>query len=163
MPGPRFQILTTEQDGEVVVNATLHRPADHCYRLFCDADRIPEWLWVVDTAIVQERDESNRALRVDFMGALERASIGYTLRYAYSDDERRVSWHHEGRGVEQLFGSARFISLPDGGCQLEYRLDTRITEGLPPWADELYRTRPAESVVIDFCEYVERDADIDDR
>jgi hypothetical protein len=69
-----------------------------------------------------------------------------------------VSWHHEGHGVKHLFGSAQFTALPDGGCKLEYRLDTRLTDGLPPWADELYRKRPAESVVIDFCEYVERDA-----
>jgi len=152
---PEFQIEVEVRDGETVVSARLRRTAEECYRLFCDADLIPEWLWVVDTAVVQERDPRNRAVRVDFIGALERASIGYTLSYEYDDAGLEVRWHHLGRGVRELAGSARFVSREDGGCLLEYRLRTQLTAGLPPWADQLYTERPAETVVVDFCEFVE--------
>lgn len=158
---PEFQIDVEQRDGETVVTATLHRDADVCYRLFTDADLIPQWLWVVDTAIVQERDAKNRAIRVDFIGALERASIGYTLVYEYDDEQREVSWLHAGRGVKQLAGSARFAPTGEGRCRLEYRLRTELTAGLPPWADQLYRQRPAETVVLDFCEFAERHPDTD--
>lgn len=153
---PEFEINVEQQDGETVVTARLGLPADECYRLFCDADLIPEWLWVVDTAVVQQRDERNRAIQVDFIGSLERASIGYTLTYAYEDATHEVCWHHVGRGVKQLAGSARFDSHPEAGCLLEYRLRSQLLSGLPPWADQLYRDRPAETVVLDFCEFVER-------
>lgn len=156
---PRFEIDVEQRDGETVVTARLDRSAEHCYRVFSDADLIPEWLWVVDTAVVQERDDANRALRVDFIGALERASIGYTLCYEYDDQGREVRWHRAGGGERRLAGSARFADRDGGGCLMEYRLTSELTTGLPPWADQLYRQRPAETVVVEFCEFALREGD----
>lgn len=153
-----LDVRVEQRPNETVVTARLRPGADQCYGLFCDVDRIPQWLWVVDTAVVQERDAQNRATRVDFIGSLERAAIGYSLSYSYDDERREVRWHHVGSGVKELAGSARFIPHPAGGCTLEYRLTSELSSGLPPWADQLYRQRPAETVVIDFCEYVEREA-----
>lgn len=151
-----FSIHVQQVEGETVVTAHIAAEAEFCYALFCDADLIPEWLWVVDRAIVQRRDERRRALEVDFLGALERASIGYTLRYSYDDERREVTWHHQGRGVKELVGRARFVDRPEGGCTLTYVLASSLARGLPPWADQLYQQRPAEAVVLDFCEFVER-------
>ena len=156
---PEFEIETVEREGELVVTARLSLAPDECYRLFCDADLIFDWLWVVDTAVVQRRDERNRAVQVDFIGSLQRASIGYTLSYDYDDAQREVRWHNVGRGVKQLVGSARFLPHPRSGCLLEYHLSSQLMAGLPPWADQLYRDRPAEAVVLDFCEFVERQSD----
>ena len=153
---PEFQIDVEERDGETVVTAVLRCDVDECYRLFTDVDLIPQWLWVVDTSVVQERDEKNRATRVDFIGSLERAAIGYTLTYDYDDEQREVRWLQTGRGMKQLAGAARFEAVGDGRCRLEYSLRTELTAGLPPWADQLYHQRPAETVVLDFCEFVER-------
>jgi ribosome-associated toxin RatA of RatAB toxin-antitoxin module len=152
---PDFDISVEESEGQITVTAHLHHPADFCYQLFCDADLIPKWLWVVGTAVVQRRDEQQRALEVDFIGSLERASISYTLLYAYDDEKRKVTWHHAGSGVKVLAGSARFVPDGDERCTMRYSLESELAAHLPTWADDLYKKRPAETVVIDFCEWLE--------
>jgi hypothetical protein len=150
-----FAITVEQRDGLTVVTARPVGQALRCYELFCDADLIPNWLWVVGKAVVQERDDRGRALQVDFIGSLERASIAYTLAYSYDDQQREVQWHRVGGGVRNLAGSARFESEQDERCRLVYTLTSELSENLPAWADELYRQRPAETVVIDFCEWLE--------
>lgn len=155
-----FDLDVNQLEGQTVVTARLGQPAQRCYELFSDADLIPQWLWVVGKAVIQERDARGRALRVDFIGSLERASIAYTLVYDYDDARREVRWHHEGGGVKTLAGSARFDPPGGGrqeheGCTLRYTLCSELSAGLPSWADDLYKKRPAETVVIDFCEWLE--------
>lgn len=153
---PDFDITVDQSEGTMVVTAQIHHPADYCYQLFCDADLIPKWLWVVGTAVVQRRDQQQRALEVDFIGSLERASIAYTLIYSYDDERRQVTWHHVGSsGVRALAGSARFIPNGEVRCTMRYTLESELSTSLPTWADDLYRLRPCETVVIDFCEWLE--------
>ncbi len=150
-----FALSVEQHNGLTVVTARPARPALRCYELFCDADLIPNWLWVVGKAVVQKRDDKGRALQVDFIGSLERASIAYTLAYSYDDQHREVQWHRVGGGVRNLAGSARFSPGDDERCTLVYTLTSELSDSLPAWADELYRQRPAETVVIDFCEWLE--------
>lgn len=139
-----------------LVRAPLDWSAEVAYRKFSDADSIPEWLWVVGTAVVQRRDDAGRPLQVDFLASLERASIGYTLDYTYDDRRRQVTWRRVGgRAVRALDGFARFE--PDGRdkCIMRYGLGVQLADNLPPWADEIFRDSPAESVVVDFIEWLE--------
>ncbi len=150
-----LELKVTEEEDRTIVEARLEQTAEQCYRLFSDADHIAEWLVVVGTVVVRRRDDRGRALEVDFLGSLERASVAYTLSYEYDDPQLEVRWRHGGGSLKRLAGSARF--LPDGEhCRLRYTLATEQPRGLPPWADELYRARPAETVVLDFCEWLDR-------
>jgi uncharacterized membrane protein len=151
---PDFDLRVSEGEGETVVEVTIPRPAEACYRCFADADQLGEWLVVVGTVVVRVRDEQRRPLEMDFMGVLERASVGYTLLYEYDDAQREVRWRQKGGGVKRLAGSARFSPAGDTSCVLRYALASELPKKLPPWADELYRARPAETVVLDFCEWV---------
>lgn len=150
-----FELSVERRGDATVVTARLGQPAQRCYEVFCDADLIPQWLWVVGKAVVQERDARDRALRVDFIGSLERASIAYTLAYSYDDAQREVQWHRLGGGVKTLAGAARFDPRDEQSCTLRYTLSSELRDNLPAWADDLYRQRPAETVVIDFCEWLE--------
>ena len=150
-----FGIEIVREGEKTTVSAPLRLDAERCYELFCDVDTIPKWLSVVRSTAVRKRDKQGRALDVAFLGSLQRASVGYSLRYSYDDEAREVRWHHGGGGVEQLAGSACFEPRADGGCILHYALLTELPDRLPPWADELYQKDPAETVVIDFCEWVD--------
>ena len=151
---PDFDLKVSEGPEETVVEVLIPRAAEHCYRLFSDASHLSKWLLVVGTVVVRNRDEQGRALEVAFMGSLQRASIGYTLIYEYDDALREVRWHHQGGSIKRLAGSARFTPKADELCLLRYALASELPKQLPPWADELYRKRPAETVVLDFCEWV---------
>ncbi len=151
---PDFDLKVSEGAEETVVEVRIPRAAEACYRLFSDASHLPKWLLVVGTVVVRKRDEQGRAREVDFMGSLQRASIGYTLAYEYDDATREVRWRHAGGSVRRLAGSARFTAEGPERCLLRYALASELPSQLPPWADELYRKRPAETVVLDFCEWV---------
>ncbi|MCC6748273.1 MAG: hypothetical protein IT371_11480 [Deltaproteobacteria bacterium] len=149
------QLKVEHSEGETLVVAQIDKPADFAYRLFCDVDAIPKWLWVVGTAVVRRRDARGRALEVDFLGSLERASVAYTLCYTYNDAVQEVHWHTKASGaVRKLRGAARFTPSGDNACVLRYKLSTELTTSLPPWGDHMYRVRPAETVVLDFCEWL---------
>ena len=89
-----FELKVTEEEDRTVVEARLEQTAEQCYRLFSDADHIAEWLVVVGTVVVRRRDDRGRALEVDFLGSLERASVAYTLSYEYDDPQLEVRWRH---------------------------------------------------------------------
>lgn len=155
---PRFDYdLEVENSDDVsTVKARLKQPADFCYALFCDVERVSEWLWVAGTSVVSRRDERGRGVEVDFMGSLKRASVAYRLTYEYDDELREVRWRNSSGSVKELRGTARFTPLEGGsGCLMSYQLRAELAENLPSWEDEFYSRRPAEAVVIDFCDWVE--------
>lgn len=151
---PEYQLRVVQEGGDTIVTAYLDQPADHVYRLFCDADHLTEWLFVVGTVVVCDRDAQGRPLEIDFMGSLERASVSYTLYYEYDDQLREVRWRLKRGSPKQIAGSARFVPEGGQGCRMRYRLVAELPTHLPPWSDELYRERPAETVVLDFCEWL---------
>jgi len=165
-PVPDDLRITVQEEGDqTLVTVHLGHEADHCYERFCQVDEVPTWLWVVGGAVVHKRDEQDRALEVDFMGHLERASVGYALSYRYDDVKREVTWHNRrsSGAVKAISGAAHFIPEQDGGCTLRYSLRSELSGYLPDWDDRLYRSRPAEAVVLDFCEWLDKPAgDADD-
>jgi hypothetical protein len=157
VPVYQCDLKREERDGETVVTARLPRPADLCYRLFADVERLGEWLTVVGSIVVRQRDERGRPTEVAFTGHLLRASIAYALVYEYRDAEREVLWSvgEAGGGMRRLAGSARFT--PDGpeSCTMRYALAAEKAPHLPRWADSFYGSQPAEAVVMDFGAWAE--------
>lgn len=156
LPPDDLQLQVVQEGDETRISALLDKPADYCYRLFCNADDIPGWLWVVGRAVVQQRDAQGRATEVDFMGSLKRASIAYSLSYSYDDEQLEVRWHRRRVAALALGGSARFAPLDPQSCRLHYTLHSELSQGLPRWDDKLYHSRPAEAVVLDFIEWVDQ-------
>lgn len=155
---PRFDYdMQVDNSGDAsIVTVRLKQPADFCYRLFCEVERVSEWLWVAGTSVVSRRDDQGRAAQVDFMGSLKRASVSYRLTYEYDDALREVRWRNRSGSMKVLSGSARFTPVDDGpGCLMRYQLRAELAENLPSWEDEFYSRRPAEAVVIDFCDWAE--------
>jgi hypothetical protein len=158
VPLYRRDLKREERDGETVITARIPRPADLCYRLFCDIERLGEWLTVVGSVAARRRDAGGRAVEVAFTANLLRASIAYALVYEYRDDRREVLWSvsESGSGMQKLAGSARFT--PDGAeaCVMRYALVAEKAPHLPRWADSFFGAQPAETVVMDFGAWVER-------
>lgn len=122
--------------------------------MFCDAERIREWLIAVVDAKVMRRDDKARAIEVEFRGTLDQATVVYTLDYEYDDDQLRVQWSSGTGSIVKIIGSARFTSIDEESCWMRYRLISERAHYLPKWDDLQYEVRPAETVVLDFCDWV---------
>ncbi len=155
-PADDLQLTVTRQGGQTRVEALVDKPAVFCYRLFCVPEDTPRWLSVVGRTVVQQRDTQGRASVVDFMGSLKNASIAYTLHYLYDDGALQVIWEHRSGTAVSLAGMARFIPRGTRACRIVYSLRSELSHGLPQWSDELYHDRPAEAVVLDFIEWVDK-------
>jgi len=122
--------------------------------MFCDAERIREWLIAVVDAKVMRRDDKARAIEVEFRGTLDQATVVYTLDYEYDDDQLRVQWSSGTGSIVRIIGSARFTAIDEESCWMRYRLISERAHYLPKWDDLQYEVRPAETVVLDFCDWV---------
>jgi uncharacterized membrane protein len=150
----------TEIDAPAVdctyLSTTLPVAAERAYELFCDIDRLPEWMSVVRSARVINRYADGRARRTAFIGELERASVGYTLDYSYDDVALVVSWTTARDATTRISGSARFDDLGPRSCMLHYELDLQAHASLPAWDDPMFDGHPSSAVLADFRDYLSR-------
>jgi uncharacterized membrane protein len=151
------RVSTGDEDmAEAIVSTTLAASAEEAWDAFCDVEATPRWVSVVKSVRVLDRDEKDRPRRVAFLARLERATIGYTLEYAYDEETRTVTWASpEGRVA--VSGRARFIPLGPRACMLEYQLELELPGGaLPPWEDPFFSGHAASVVMNDFRDYLTR-------
>lgn len=137
------------------VSVALARPADDCYALFCQAERIPEWLAVVRSAFVTRRDVRGRATEVSFLARLTNATIGYTCRYRYHAGDRRVAWTTPAESNILVKGFASFSPLGPKACMMTYGLDLDLGD-LPTWSDTFFQGHAASATLGDFRDFVTR-------
>jgi hypothetical protein len=138
------------------LTVSLPRPAEACYELFCDIERVPEWLPILASAIVTERDPKGRARRVAFQASLQRATIGYSLTYRYVAEELRVTWSTSPRATTVVRGLASFQEVAPRACLMTYGLDFRPGRGLPPLAHATHEHHPSSATLADFREFAIR-------
>lgn len=138
------------------LTVSLPRSADLCYDAFCDIEKTPEWLSIVRTAVVTERDARGRARRVAFLCRLARATIGYSLTYSYWPGHRRVAWTTSVNSQIVVNGSAHFQPLSPSACLLTYSLDLALGSGLPEFDDTSFRLHATSATLGDFREFVVR-------
>jgi ribosome-associated toxin RatA of RatAB toxin-antitoxin module len=137
--------------------ATLPVAASAAYEAFCDAEEIPRWLSVVQSARVLSRTPAGRPLRVAFVGRLQHACIGYALHYRHDDAQRVVSWGTAPGSLTLIAGRAQFIPLGERATLMQYQLAIDLAEGaLPPWIDPFFSGHATSVVMNDFREYVLR-------
>lgn len=142
------------------LSIALPRPADIAYRLFCDVERIPEWLPIVRSAVVTRRDRRGRARDVAFLARLERATVGYTCRYRYDEADRHVAWATPAEASIVVQGFAQFAALGDRACLMTYSLDLDLGAhgALPGWSDPFFDGHAASTAMHDFRDFVTRAA-----
>jgi hypothetical protein len=138
------------------LSVALPRPAEACFSLFCDAERIPEWLNTVRYSVITERDRQGRARRVSFMASLKRASIGYSLRYRYRREELRVAWATSDTSSMRIRGFAQFQALGEKACLMTYCLDVDLGQVLPAFEDDSFQAHAASATLNDFRDFVLR-------
>lgn len=137
------------------VSTTLPLSAPAAYGVFTDAMEIPRWLPIVQSARVLARDRDGRASRVQFMRALERGTLGYTLEYRYDPGALSVSWATLPSSNVVLSGEARFTPLSGRACMMLYRLALELPVVDDVLDSELDR-HPASIVVAEFREHLRR-------
>lgn len=137
------------------LTVALPRPADACYELFCDVEKIPEWLGVVSSAVVRRRDRLNRPREVAFLARLRRASIGYTLHYSYRSGERWVGWRTSEDASITVAGFGAFSPLGEKACLMTYALSINMG-GLPGWSDPGFEGHAPSGAMSDFRDFVMR-------
>lgn len=137
------------------LSIALARPADQCFALFCDVERIPEWLAVVRSSVVTARDTRGRATQVAFLARLEHATIGYTCRYRYHQKDRRTAWSTPESSRITVRGFAQFQPLGDRACMMTYGLNLDLP-GLPGWSDPFFAGHAASASLSDFRDFVSR-------
>ena len=135
------------------LSRTIPRSAQTCHRAFCAVERTPEWLRILHSAMVTERDALGRARRVAFLMRLRHATVGYTLHYRYRERDLRVTWGTPLRSELRVHGYAQFSPLGDGSCLMTYGLELR-KRGLPAFADSHFEGHAPSAVMADFREFV---------
>jgi uncharacterized membrane protein len=145
------------------LSATLPISAMRAYRLMSQCERIPEWMAVVRSARILTRYLDGRPECVAFIANLKRASMGYTLRYTYQDDQLALAWSTAQGARTVVAGNARFEALGPRACMLHYEIELNKHSSLPAWSDDMYNGHPASSILSDFREFVQRTKEADSR
>jgi uncharacterized membrane protein len=138
------------------LSVTLPRSADSCYSLFSDVARTPEWLSILRSATVTERDHRGRPRAVAFLCSLRRASVGYTLSYKFVRAERRVTWTTRPRSSLRVRGAAHFQPLGPSSCLMTYGLDLSFGGGALHFDDVAFSSHPTSATLADFRDFVLR-------
>jgi uncharacterized membrane protein len=141
------------------LSSTLPISAEEAYALMSLSERIPEWMAVVRSARTLTRYLDGRPEKVAFIVNLQRASMGYTLRYSYDDSALTLKWATAPGAKTVVAGSARFQPLGPKACLVHYELELSKHSSLPAWNDEMYNGHPASSVLNDFRDFVQRTKD----
>lgn len=113
-----------DNDSELVV--TIPRSARACYELFADVERLPEWLPIIKSAAVRQRDEHERAIEVAYMATHDRSTVGYRLRYIYSERDLSMSWLTVAGSSIQISGSVQFTPMGEKACLMRYHVRRRL-------------------------------------
>jgi ribosome-associated toxin RatA of RatAB toxin-antitoxin module len=111
---------------------TIDAAPDRVFDVAIDIDKYPEWARDVKEAVVAERDDAGRPLRVAFRAAAMGHSARYVLRYDYGDAPLRMGWVlEEGDIVRRLDGEYVFETYGEGGTEVTYKLVVELAVPLP--------------------------------
>lgn len=142
-----------DNDSELVV--TIPRSARACYELFADVERLPEWLPIIKSAAVRQRDEHERAIEVAYMATHDRSTVGYRLRYIYSERDLSMSWSTVAGSSIQISGSVQFTAMGEKACLMRYHVDAdfSVIGGMA----QIGRGRQqASAVIAEFRDFMQR-------
>ncbi len=140
---PEFQPVRSN------LKASLPSGAHHAYDLFCDSERVHEWLGTVRSSRVIARYHCGRAKRTAYVAVCGRTSMGYTLHYEYDDYNLLVRWVSAPNSHASIRGSAQFQAVDRRVCTMRYKLD--LDSDTP-----IYNRHPASLAIKEFRDFVSR-------
>lgn len=151
---------TTDEDpapATTQVSATLPVGARTAFESFADVAQTPKWLSVVQSARVCRTDADGRPMMVAFLARLERATIGYSLGYAWDPTDLSVRWHTPVGGSVHISGEARFVPLSARASLFHYSLSLQLPfDG--DWINASFTGNAAAAVASEFREHLRRAA-----
>jgi uncharacterized membrane protein len=110
----------------------IDAPPETCLAVATNFEVYPEWAKDVKEAVVHNRDESGRALDVEFRAAAFGRSTHYSLHYDYSQTPDQVSWKlTSGDLMRGCDGSYVFRGLDGGRTEVVYHLAIELVLPLP--------------------------------
>jgi len=142
-------------DGADIITTTLPVNAQTCYELFCDVDRIPDWVSAVRSVQSLAFDDEGRPVKAAFLASVGRGSTGYTLEYRYFDQHRLVTWSTPKGTTARVAGRALFLPLGERASMMHYQLEVDWPPALG-LGRSLYDGHPASASLNDFRDYVTR-------
>ncbi len=134
---------------------TLPVSAPRAFELFAECGRVPEWLSIVRSAHVFDRDKAGRATRVSYLASVDRGLLGYTLRHTYDPDRLTAHFRTNVDAALSVVGSARFAALGSSACLMEYELSVRVPIA-EAWADPFFDSHAGSAVVHAFRDFTKR-------
>ena len=150
--------LRTEADTiDDAQSTTLPVSAAAAFRMFSDIEAVPEWMAVVRSVRVLERDTLGQVARAAFLARLDGASVGYTLVYRHWPERLMVAWSTAENALIRVSGRARFAAIGKSAALMHYELELSLPEGaLPSWLDSGYNGNPVSAAIGNFRDYVDR-------
>lgn len=113
-------------------STTIAAPLDAVWSIVLDIERYPEWARDVKEAVVLERDDQGRPLRVEFRAAAIGRSTHYTLAYDYSRAPEALSWSLVKGDIQRAInGSYEFAARDDAHTDVRYDLQIELVVPLP--------------------------------
>lgn len=163
MPAAALAPLSPWTDDEVValspqtteVQATLPVGAATAYAAFADLPGLPRWMSVVQSVRVVQADEAGRPKVAAFLARMERATIGYSLHYAWDPTDLQVWWTTPPGTSLRIGGDARFRPLSARACLFHYRLTLEVPLQAD-WANASFTGNAAAAVASEFREHLRR-------
>lgn len=100
-------------------------PAERCFAIAADLDRVPEWHGAMTHVEVLERDGDGRATVVESEIDATVARVRVRLRFSY-DEPVAVQWTRESGDLRSLTGSWRFQQHREGITLATYALEIGV-------------------------------------
>ncbi len=155
MPAIAVALPPAPADQEDWITTTLPVSASEAFARFTDLEAVPEWLPVVASVKVRARNRQGLPVVAAFLARLERATVGYSLRYHYDADGLGVFWTTPPDAGVRVVGRARFSPLGPNAALMEYQLGLD-RHGLPAWDDPFFDNHAPSAVLSHFRDYVNR-------
>jgi ribosome-associated toxin RatA of RatAB toxin-antitoxin module len=104
----------------------VNAPAERCFALMTDYERMPSWQGALRSVRVLERDDEGRGSVVEYEVDAKVRTVRYRLRQIYDEPQRLASEYLDG-DFRDFGGEWRFKPAGDGRTRVE--LDLRIDPG----------------------------------
>jgi len=138
------------------VEARIPRAARVCYELFCDVNRMPEWMPILKSVSVRSQYRDGRPCDVAFLATLKRAPVGYTLTYTYRERDFHVAWCPQPDSGVAVGGWAHFQPVNPRSCVLVCDLWLNPSGALSSWSNTLVEAHAPFAVASRFRSFATR-------
>lgn len=129
-----------------------------CFDAATDFEQYPRWAHDVKEAEIIARDETGRAVDVEYGVTAMGRSTNYTLRYFYGSDPLRLAWRlQRGDATTRLDGEYEFLPVRGDkeSTEVTYHLAVELAVPLPGFVKRRAESRIMHTALDELKAYVE--------